>query len=113
MGGCLTVVRLWGDEGVRISRLNTGLGGHNLHKTERIHNFNELWGFKSPASIGSKFCVGVKSPEVLWTETVPTNFSSLQNVIANCELVLSAAEVLRIANCFNWCQFKIINITGN
>jgi hypothetical protein len=52
MGGCLTPVRLWGDEGVRISRLNTGLGGHNLHKTERIHNFN-------------------------------------------------------------WCQFKIINITGN
>jgi hypothetical protein len=41
--------------------------------------FNKLWGFKSPASIGSTFCVGVKSP--------------LQNVIANCEL--------RIANWFN------------
>ncbi len=40
--------------------------------------FTELWGFKSPASTGSPFCVGVKSP--------------LQNIIANCELRIVLIE---------------------
>jgi uncharacterized membrane protein HdeD (DUF308 family) len=53
--------------------------------------FNELWGFKSPASTGSKFCVGVKSP--------------LQNLITNYEL--------RITNYFNapWLLGTLVGVS--
>ncbi|MEH2322446.1 MAG: hypothetical protein V7K32_02370 [Nostoc sp.] len=40
-------------------------------------------------------------PKFCGRKPSPQQHSSLQNVIGNCELVMSVAEVLRIANWFN------------
>jgi hypothetical protein len=65
--------------------------------THSLTNFGGL----SPLSLqAARFVSGSKSPEVLWTETVPTNFSSLRDAPRTSQNLITNYE-LRITNYFN------------
>jgi hypothetical protein len=65
------------------------------------HLFLTNFGGLSPLPLqAARFVSGSKSPEVLWTETVPTNFSSLRDAPRTSQNVITNYE-LRITNYFN------------